>query len=69
MSALTTRQDARERLRKMFEGALDQLIPPDESVRLKGSRFADFEGQVEALPRDVAGGVGGAGGPGSSQCC
>ncbi len=53
MSALTTRQDARERLRKMFEGALDQLIPPDESVPLKGSRFRDFEDQVEALGRQV----------------
>ena len=53
MSALTTRQDARERLRKMFEGALDHLIPPDESVPLKGSRFSDFEDQVEALGRDV----------------
>ena len=53
MSALTPRQDARERLRKMFEGALDQLIPPDESVPLKGSRFTDFEDQVEALGREV----------------
>ena len=53
MSALTTRQDARERLRKMFEGALDQLIPPDESVPLKGSRFGDFEDQVESLGRAV----------------
>ena len=53
MSALTTRQDARERLRKVFEGALDQLIPPDESVPLKGTRFADFEDQVEVLGREV----------------
>ena len=53
MSALTTRQDARERLRRVFEGALDHLIPSDESVRLKGTRFADFEDQVEALGREV----------------
>ena len=53
MSALTTRQDARERLRKVFEGALDQLIPPDESIPLKGARFTDFEDQVEALGRGV----------------
>ena len=53
MSALTTRQDARKRLRKAFEGALDELIPSDESVPLKGSRFADFEDQVEALGREV----------------
>jgi len=53
MSALTTRQDARKRLQKAFEGALDQLIPLDESVPLKGTRFADFEDQVEALGRQV----------------
>jgi len=53
MAALTTRQDARERLRKMFEGALDHLIPSDESVPLKGTRFTDFEDQVEALGREV----------------
>ena len=53
MSALTTRQDARKRLQKAFEGALDQLIPLDESVPLKGTRFADFEDQVEALGREV----------------
>ena len=53
MSVLTTRQDARERMRRVFEGALDQMIPPDESVPLKGSRLTDFEDQVEALGRQV----------------
>jgi len=53
MSALTTREDARGRLRKVFEVALDHLIPSDESVPLKGTRFADFEDQVEALGREV----------------
>jgi hypothetical protein len=53
MSALTTRQDARERLRKVFEGALDRLIPADESIPLKGARFTDFEDQVETLGREV----------------
>jgi len=53
MSALTTRREARERLLKAFEGALDRLIPPDGSVPLKGSRFSDFEDQVEALGRAV----------------
>jgi len=37
----------------MFDGALDQLIPRDESVPLKGTRFTDFEDQVEALGREV----------------
>lgn len=53
MSALTTRQDARERLRKVFDEALDRLIPPDESIPLKGARFTDFEDQVETLGREV----------------
>ena len=53
MSALTTRREARERLRKVFEGAWDPMIPPHESVPLKGSRFTDFEDQVEALGREV----------------
>ena len=53
MSALTTRQDAREPMTRVFEGALDQLIPPDESIPLKGSRFTGFEDQVEALSREV----------------
>ncbi|MBU0718064.1 MAG: hypothetical protein KJ749_07435 [Planctomycetes bacterium] len=40
-------------MRKVFEEALDHLIPPDESIPLKGTRFADFEDQVEALGREV----------------
>ena len=43
MPALTDRQAARERLTKMFESALDRVIPADEEVALKGSTFADFE--------------------------
>lgn len=53
MSALTTRQAARERLQKVFSEALDRLIPPDEAVPLKGSWFWDFEDQVETLGREV----------------
>jgi hypothetical protein len=33
--------------------ALDELIPADESRPLKGSRFIDFENQVEALGRRI----------------
>lgn len=53
MPALTTREAARERLQKVFREALDRLIPPDASLPLKGTRFADFEDQVEALGREV----------------
>lgn len=53
MSARTTRQAARERIFKTFQAALDQLIPADESRPLRGSRFIDFEDQVEALSRQV----------------
>ena len=53
MFALTTREDTRERLQKVFDEALDHLIPADESAPLKGTRFADFEDQVEALGREL----------------
>ena len=53
MPALTTRREARERLRNLFERALNQMIPPDETRPLKGTRFMDFEDQVEALGREV----------------
>lgn len=51
MSARSTRQEARARIMAAFAGELDRLIPADETVPLKGSRFADFEDQVEALAR------------------
>jgi hypothetical protein len=53
MSARTTRQAARERILKTFQAALDQMIPVEESRPLRGSRFIDFEDQVEALSRQV----------------
>ncbi len=53
MSARTTRQEARARLLAGFEAELERLIPADESVPLKGSRFTDFEDQVEALARST----------------
>lgn len=53
MSALTSREAARERVRKVFEGALERMMPADESAPLRGSRFIDFEDQVEALAREV----------------
>lgn len=53
MSALTSRREARERVMKAFCGALDRMIPPDESVPLRGGTFLDFENQVEEVGRVV----------------
>jgi hypothetical protein len=46
MPAITTRQQARERLLKTALSAIDRLVPADESVPLRGSTFADFENQT-----------------------
>jgi len=51
MSALTTRQAARARAMAAFGAALDRMIPSDESIPLKGSKFVDFEDQVEGVAR------------------
>lgn len=51
MSARSTRGESRARILAKFSAELDQLIPLDERVPLKGSRFSDFEDQVEALAR------------------
>jgi len=36
-----------------FTAALDRIIPPDESIPLKGSKFVDFEDQVEEVAHAV----------------
>jgi len=38
---------------KALSAALDQLIPPDESVPLKGATFLDGEDQVEQAGQSV----------------
>jgi len=53
MAARTTRQAARERILRTLEASLDQVIPADDSRPLKGSRFIDWEDQVEALARQL----------------
>ena len=53
MPARTTRQEARARLQKMFATALDRLVPPDESVPLKGRVFLDFENQVDEVGKPL----------------
>ncbi len=54
MPARTTRQLARERVLKTMTEALDRMIPPEESVPLRGSTFRDWEDQVEALIEQTA---------------
>ena len=51
MPARTTRQEARQRAIEVFMCSLDRIIPSDESVPLKGSRFRDWEDQVADLRR------------------
>ena len=53
MSALTTRGEARAWAMAAFAAALDRIIPPDESIPLKGSKFVDFEDQVEEVAQAV----------------
>jgi hypothetical protein len=53
MPARRTRQEARERALECFKAELDRMIPADESVPLRGSTFADWEGQVGRVRRTV----------------
>lgn len=53
MAASRTRDEARAEILKVFQASLDRMIPPDESVPLKGRIFADFEDQAETLGREV----------------
>ncbi len=53
MSAIRTRQEARERIAKHFFDELDRMIPADESVPLKGQTFRDFEEQARCVKEAV----------------
>jgi hypothetical protein len=53
MPARTTRQQARQRMIETFMASLDKVIPPEESVPLKGRTFLDWEKQAEQLKRTV----------------
>jgi hypothetical protein len=53
MAARTTRREARERIIKSFMDSLDRIIPPEESVPLRGQTFLDWEQQVDAMRRAV----------------
>jgi len=53
MAALTTRQAARERIRAALEKKLDEIIPADESIPLRGRTFAEWEDQADDFDRMV----------------
>lgn len=53
MPARTTRQQARERVLRTMTEALDRIIPPDESVPLRGSTFRDWEDQAAEARRAI----------------
>ena len=53
MAARTTRREARERIIKCFMDSLDRIIPPEESVPLRGRTFLDWEQQADALRKAV----------------
>jgi hypothetical protein len=57
MPALTTREEARARVLKMFEASLNRIIPLDSSKPLQGEVFADFERQTYAATNDVVAAV------------
>jgi hypothetical protein len=53
MAARTTRREARERIIQSFMDSLDKVIPPEESVPLRGKTFLDWERQADALRKAV----------------
>ena len=53
MSARSTRREARERIIKSFMDSLDRIIPPEESVPLRGKTFLDWERQADAMRQAV----------------
>jgi DNA-directed RNA polymerase subunit RPC12/RpoP len=55
MAARTTREGARQRLRAVFEKALDQVIPEDSMRPLKGQTFLEWEHQADEFDREVTG--------------
>ena len=57
MPALTTREEARARLLKMFEASLERVIPADPAKPLRGEIFADFERQTYDATNDVVAAV------------
>jgi hypothetical protein len=55
MSALITRTEARERMRRVFEASLDRHIPSDPSQPVRGDLFREWEEQADVVCREVGG--------------
>lgn len=53
MPAQRTREQARERLTRVFEQLRDRMIPLDESKPLRGSLFREWEEQAQELQREM----------------
>lgn len=53
MAARTTREAARARILSAVAMALDQVIPLDESVPLRGRTFIEWEDQADAFDQAV----------------
>ena len=53
MPARTTRQEARDRILKSFMDSLDRIIPPEESVPLRGKTFLDWAKQADDTRKAV----------------
>ena len=49
MSALRTRREARERVKRVCSAELDRVIPLGESIPLKGATFLNSEDQVQLV--------------------
>jgi len=53
MSAITSRQAARERIFKQIQAEVDRLLPADPKVPLQGRTFLDFENVAEQVSNDL----------------
>src|SRR5579884_47156 len=53
MPANRSRKEARQRVIQAFMTSLDQILPEDESVPLKGRTFREFETQAQTLKAAV----------------
>lgn len=55
MAARTTRHEARARILAAFNKSLDQIIPEDETLPLKGRTFGEWEEQADQFDAEVTG--------------
>ena len=53
MAARRTPQEARDRLRKLFEAELDRMVPLNPGMPKKGRTFRDFEMQAAKFKEAV----------------